>query len=187
MPNSYAELVARIRIPAGFALAAVYLVFARPTPWSLGCGAALSLLGLGLRAWSSGYIEKNQKLSTAGPYAHTRNPLYLGSAIAGAGYAIAGGQWWFFPLLALFLLAVYGPVIRREEAHLRRLFPEDYPAYAQAVPAFWFRLRAWRPPEHSAAQFRWRRYWHNREYEALLAYLALLTVLLVKIGVTRAY
>lgn len=185
MPNSYSELVARARVPGGFVLAAIYLVFAQPTPRRLGCGAAVALLGLFLRAWSSGYLEKNQKLSTDGPYAHTRNPLYLGSALAGAGYAIAAGLWWFLPLLVIFLLAVYGPVIRSEEAHLRRLFPDEYAAYAQAVPALWFRLRAWRTPEVSAARFRWRCYWRNREYQALLAYLALLAALLVKMGVAR--
>lgn len=180
MLQSYSEVAARIRVPAGFVLAVVYLVFAEPTPVGLFWGAGVALAGLALRGTSAGYLMKNQKLATGGPYAYTRNPLYLGSAVAGLGLCIAAGRWWLFVLLGAFLAAVYWPVIRREEEHLRRLFPEEFPGYASAVPILAPRLRPWRSGS-TAARFDWRRYRDNREYQALLAYLAIVLLLAGKV------
>jgi protein-S-isoprenylcysteine O-methyltransferase Ste14 len=182
---SYAERASRIRVRSGFLLAAIYLVWAQPTPTRLVAGGVVALAGLLLRAWSAGYIEKERKLAASGPYAHTRNPLYLGSAIAALGFAIAGAQWWFFPLLVFFLGAVYWPVIRYEQARLERLFPAEFPVYARAVPAFWPRLRAWR---EGGAQgvFRWEQYRRNREYRAFLGSLVIVLFLLARMYLFRA-
>lgn len=177
MSQRYSQVAARIRVPAGFFLAALFLILAAPTPALLGWGAAVALAGLLLRAASAGYLEKNRRLATRGPYAYTRNPLYLGSALAGAGLCIAAGHGWFFLLLGVFLVAVYWPVLRSEEAHLGRLFPEEFPAYARAVPLLWPRLRPWRKEGAAPARFEWRRYRANREYEALLAYVAIVLIL----------
>ena len=173
--RSYAEWAARVRVPGGFALTGVYLLWAQPEPRFLFAGAAVALVGLLLRAWSAGCLEKNQKLATGGPYAYARNPLYLGSAVAGVGFAIAGGRWWFFLLLALFLAAVYWPVILREQAHLEKLFPAEFPAYARSVPVIWPRFTSWQGS--AAGSFRWRQYWRNREYEAFFAYLLIVLLL----------
>ena len=178
-PKSYAERVARLRVRSGFLLAAVYLLWAQPTPASLLAGAAVALAGLGLRAWSAGVLVKNCSLATGGPYAHTRNPLYLGSAIAALGFAIAGGRWWFFLLLGIFFAAVYWPVIRNEQAHLARLFPNEFPAYADAVPALWPRLRPWRGAG-SSARFSPQQYRRNREHRAFLAYVIIVLFLLAR-------
>ena len=92
MWDNYSKLAARIRVPTGLLVGAVYLVFAEPTARSLLVGASVALAGLLLRAISSGYVAKNQRLATGGPYAYTRHPLYLGSAVAGVGFCIAGGR-----------------------------------------------------------------------------------------------
>jgi len=182
---SYAERASRIRVRSGFLLAAIYLVWAEPTPSRLLAGVALALAGLLLRAWSAGHLEKERRLAMSGPYAHTRNPLYLGSAIAALGFAIAGGQWWFFVLLGFFLWALYWPVMRHEETRLERLFPAEFPVYARAVPAFWPRLRPWR---EGAAQgvFRWEQYGRNREYRAFLGSLVIVLFLLARMYLVRA-
>ena len=177
MSLTASQIAARIRVPGSFVLAAVYLVFSRPTPGSLTLGTLVALAGILLRATSAGHLAKNQSLAVSGPYAHTRNPLYLGSALAGTGFAIAGGQWWFFLLLALFLAAVYWPVMQNETAHLSRLFGEAYVAYAHAVPLFWPRFQAWRPPGTQPQPFQWQRYRRNREYEALLAFCVIVAAL----------
>lgn len=177
MSQRYSQLAARIRVPAGFLLAAIYLVFAEPTPARLWSGAAVALAGLLLRAASAGHLEKNRQLATSGPYAYTRSPLYLGSAVAGVGFCMAGGKWWFFVLLAAFLAAVYWPVLRSEGEHLSRLFPGEFAAYAQSVPLLLPRLRPWRKPDAAPARFDWVRYRKNREYQALLAYLAIVWIL----------
>jgi len=176
---SYAELASRIRVPAGFVLGAIYLIFSQPTPARLFWGGAVALAGILLRAASAGFLRKNQSLATGGPYAHTRNPLYLGTALAGTGFCIAGGRLWFFLLLAAFLAAVYWPVLQKEEAHLRKIFPE-YEAYARAVPAVIPRLLPWRGAGAPPNSFDVRQYLRNREYEALLAYAAILLALWAK-------
>jgi len=168
-----------MRVRAGFLLAAVYLIWAQPTAGRLLAGGAVALAGLLLRAWSAGCLEKERQLATNGPYAHTRNPLYLGSAVAALGFAIAGGRWWFFVLLGFFLGAVYWPVIRYEQARLEKLFPEEFPAYARAVPAFWPRLRPWRR-DTAAGGFLWERYQRNREHRALLGSLVIVLCLLAR-------
>ena len=164
----------------GFTLAAVYLLFARPTVSGLFWGAVVALAGVALRAWSAGYLAKNRRLATAGPYAYTRNPLYLGSAIAGIGFCIAGGRWWFFLLLGTFLTAVYWPVIRREEAYLRELFAHEFDAYARSVPVLLPRLSRPAHPRDPLPRFDWQLYRQNRESEALLAYGIILLLLFGK-------
>src|ERR1044072_9508963 len=73
----------RLSVPLGFICGAGFLFFARPTPKMLLIGASVSLLGLALRAWAAGHIRKYAQLATSGPYAFTRNPLYLGRFLLG--------------------------------------------------------------------------------------------------------
>jgi protein-S-isoprenylcysteine O-methyltransferase Ste14 len=174
--ESYAERAARLRVREGFFLAAIFLIWARPTPAGLVSGGAIALAGLLLRAWGAGCLEKDRRLATGGPYAYTRNPLYLGSALAGLGFAIAAGRWWFLVLLVTFFATVYWPVMRHEQARLERLFPEEFPLYAQAVPMFWPRLRPW-TGSGSAVRFDLARYRRNREDRALLGSLVIVLFL----------
>jgi len=140
-------------------------------------GSAIAALGLFVRGYAAGCLNKNQALATGGPYAHTRNPLYLGSLILGAGFAVAGGVWPLgLALLVLFAL-VYWPVMRREEEFLRKEFGEIYTRYAAAVPFFFPALRrgeVWGEPFH------WVQYRRNREYRALLGYAAGVAFLVTK-------
>lgn len=177
----YGEWVARYRVRAGFLLGAIYLIWAQPTPERLALGTAIALEGLLLRAWSAGCLEKDQRLATGGPYAYTRNPLYLGSAMAGFGFAIAGGRWWFLLVLFIFFATVYWPVMRKEQVHLGWLFPEEFPAYAQAVPMFWPRLRPW-VGSAPGVRFDLARYRRNREYRALFGSLVIVLFLWVKMN-----
>lgn len=161
----------------GFLLGVAYVVFSRPTVKLLLAGAAVAAAGLALRAWAAGHLAKNQTLATSGPYAYTRNPLYLGSALMGAGFALAGGNWILAFACVILFAAVYWPVIHREEAYLRREFGVAYDEYAQSVPLFFPRHR--RSP--AGDKFRWRQYQKNREYRALLGYLAIIILLAIKI------
>ena len=160
-------------------MAAIYLVFARPSPARLIIGSVVALTGLALRAASAGHVEKNRKLAVSGPYAYSRNPLYLGSALAGLGFCIAGGRWWFFLLLAVFFVLVYVPVMRREEVQLTTLFGNEYADFAAHVPLLFPRLRPWRSEWVQAAVpgFNLKLYLYNREYEALLAFLLIVLAL----------
>ena len=123
-------------MPLGFLCAALFILFARPRPATLIAGAVVSLVGVLLRAWASGHIRKNDALATSGPYAYTRNPLYLGSFILGLGFTIGSGRWWLGIVFAALFLGIYLPVMRVESATLAQLFGEDFQAYAGAVPVF---------------------------------------------------
>lgn len=172
----YKELAARSRVPLGFLLLLVYAVFARPSWERFAAGALVALAGIALRAWATGHLDKNRELCTGGPYAHTRNPLYLGTALAAAGFALAGGEWWIAVLFALLLALVYWPVVIEEESHLRNLFPA-FAGYAEKVPRFWPSLR---PALPSLTRFRTALYRQNQEYNAAAGYLLGVGLLLWK-------
>ena len=161
-PKPYADAVARLRVPSGFLLVAVFAWFSRPTPGSMLIGAPIALLGLALRGWAAGCLAKNRELATGGPYAYTRNPLYLGTLLVAAGLVAASRSIGLGALFAAVFALVYLPVIQNEEQHLRRLFP-DYAAYATRVPALWPRFTR---REKTPNPFRMGLYLKNQEYQA---------------------
>jgi protein-S-isoprenylcysteine O-methyltransferase Ste14 len=174
---TYSRIARRIRVPLGFVLAALYLWLARPTWLSIAIGGAVALGGVALRAAASGHITKNAALTTTGPYAHTRNPLYLGSIIIGAGFAVAALNWWIVLAIAVLFVAIYLPVISSEEQLLRSTFPA-FDDYARRVPRLWPRLRK---GTTDSGSFSWNRYRKHREYNALLGALAMISALAVKL------
>ena len=162
--------IQRWRVPLGFLCAALFILFAKPRPVTLALGAPISLLGLLLRAWASGHLRKNDALATNGPYAHTRNPLYLGSFIMGLGFTIASGRWWLGALFVALFLGIYLPVMRVESATLTRLFGERFEAYAAAVPMFVPRVTPYRGAQNESG-FDQKLYLRYREYRAALGLL----------------
>ena len=177
--------VQRWRVPLGFACAAVFLVLAEPKPLTLAVGGVVALVGLGLRAWSAGHIRKNDVLAVSGPYAHTRNPLYLGSFLLGLGFTVAAaaGPWHFLLFAGLFaalFLGIYLPVMRVEAATLAELFGDQYREYAQKVPLLFPRLTPYRTAEGAAAKFDAGLYMRYREYRAALGLLLAWGVLALK-------
>ena len=129
------------------------------------------LAGLLVRGWAAGVLEKDRELAVSGPYAFTRNPLYLGSFVIGVGAAVAGGRIWIgVVFLAFFIWAYRGPMAR-EGARLEERFGEAYRRYRGAVPAFLPRLTPYRPtaaPTAVPTRFSLARYVRNREWEAAL-------------------
>ena len=175
--NSWSKIARRIRVPLGFALAAVYLWRALPSWPSLMGGSVLIVLGLALRGVASGHLRKNAEVTTSGPYAYLRNPLYLGSLTIAAGFAVAARDVWLAAAMLVFFLAVYLPVIFSEEVWLRANFPE-FEEYARRVPRLWPRLRR---ADVAAGRFSRKLYLEHREYNALLGAVAMLGALVVKL------
>lgn len=188
----------RIRVPLGFVTAALYLFELwrhAPRPAAIAASLILVVPGLALRAYASGYVKKNRELTQTGPYAHTRNPLYLGSILIAAGFAVALGSWLVAAVLAAGFAIIYVPVIASEEAFLRATFPE-FGEYCQRVPRLIPRLSPAQPasaPLSGAAQstsgvdnaasgrFSLALYLRHREYNALLgAALLYLSLLLLR-------
>lgn len=174
---TWSRVARRVRVPLGFAFAVLYLWLAQPSLASLALGALIAAAGLSLRAAASGHITKNAALTTSGPYAYTRNPLYLGSFIMAAGFAAAARNWWIVAAMVMLFAAIYLPVIRAEEEYLRGQFAE-FDDYAHSVPRLWPRLRK---DEGSAGSFSWDRYLQHREYNALLGTAVMLAALAAKL------
>jgi protein-S-isoprenylcysteine O-methyltransferase Ste14 len=176
----WSQIARRIRVPLGFLFAVLYFWLARPTWRSMALGAILVLPGLLIRALASGHVRKNESLATSGPYAYTRNPLYLGSLVMGLGFCVAARSWWLGVALVVMFFAIYLPVIRGEEAFLRRTFPE-FEEYARLVPRMLPRLTADSGDESDAsAGLSWELYMKHREYNALLGAAAMMVALAVK-------
>jgi protein-S-isoprenylcysteine O-methyltransferase Ste14 len=179
MVDGLADWMARWRVPMGFLLGVAFLVFSQPTPRSLALGAAVALPGLLLRAYAAGCLDKNRSLARHGPYAYTRNPLYLGSFLMAWGFSVAGRSWILGGAVVGLFLLVYWPVMRREERHLRERFGEVYEQYAARVPLFFPNGRHAGGPRDA---FDWKLYRKNREYEAAMGYVAVVTILALKYG-----
>jgi protein-S-isoprenylcysteine O-methyltransferase Ste14 len=174
---SWSKIARRIRVPLGFAFALIYIWLAQPTLTSMAFGILLVLPGLLLRAIASGHVAKNEQLATSGPYAYTRNPLYLGSLILAIGFAVAARSWIVGVLMIAMFLTIYLPVIRGEEEFLRERFPE-FAEYAGRVPRLLPRLT---PATDRQGNFSWELYRKHREYNALLGAAAIIGVLSVKL------
>lgn len=180
---TYSQIARRIRVPLGFVSAAVFLWLARPTWTSIAIGTLIALPGLWLRALAAGHVRKNADLTTSGPYAYTRNPLYLGSIIIALGFAAATWNAWIGLVLLVLFLAIYLPVIRSEEAYLRGAFP-GFDDYARNVPRLVPRLT---PARREPGSFSRELYAKHREYNALIGAACLMTALVLKLLFTSRY
>jgi hypothetical protein len=187
----------------GFVFAAVFLWLARPSWKSMLASLMLVVPGLWLRGYASGYVKKNAELATTGPYAHTRNPLYLGSMLIAFGFAAAAASWVVFLALVALFAAIYIPTILGEEAYLREHFAE-FETYAREVPRLLPRLRAATTAEEASTPlmrdetahewgtqagdewgtrlggFSWTLYRKHREYNALMGAGAIYAALVLK-------
>jgi protein-S-isoprenylcysteine O-methyltransferase Ste14 len=177
--NSGGAFFVRWRVRLGYPLAIAVLFFARPSPRSILYGALVGLVGLVLRAWAAGYLHKQEVLTVTGPYAYTRNPLYLGSAVLALGVAIATRSWISALLLGVYFTVFYSVVMRREEDELRPRHITNFDRYAAAVPLFFPRLSPARLSDSTSAAFSLTQYKKNHEWQAAVGFLLLLIVLVL--------
>jgi protein-S-isoprenylcysteine O-methyltransferase Ste14 len=175
--DTWSRVARRIRVPLGFVFSVIYVWLARPTRISLIGGTLLLIPGLVLRGLASGHVKKDKELTTSGPYAYTRNPLYLGSLFLGAGFAVAARSWWIVAAMLLMFDLIYVPVIAGEERYLRQTFP-GYDDYARHVPRMWPRFSPYRKQVSAYCS---ARYWKHREYQACLGCAVLLGILVAKL------
>jgi len=175
--DAWSRVARRIRVPLGFIFAVVYVLLAQPTRNSLIAGTLMLLPGLVLRGLASGHVQKDKQLTTSGPYAYSRNPLYLGSLIMASGFAIAARNWWIVAIMLVMFAVIYVPVIAGEERYLRRTFPE-YDDYARLVPRM---LPRFTPYGSQQSSYSSARYWKHLEYEASIGCAVVLAVLVAKL------
>ena len=173
--SGWSRVARRIRVPLGFAFAIVYLWLARPSAMSIAIGSVIVAVGLAIRAVASGQLRKNEALAVSGPYSYTRNPLYLGSIVMAAGFALAARNPWIWVSLAILFVLIYVPVIRSEEQFLRLTFP-DFESYAARVGRI---LPRW-SGESLTADFSRDLYLKHREYNALIGAVLMILAITIK-------
>jgi protein-S-isoprenylcysteine O-methyltransferase Ste14 len=174
-----ADFLARWRVRLGYPLAVIALALARPSLKSILLGAVLGAIGLFIRARAAGHLHKQQVLTITGPYAYTRNPLYLGSFILTVAAAVAIRSWIAAIILCGYFALVYSVVMLREERELYSHHGAAFEEYARAVPLFLPRLSPSRIAAAAPGAFAVAQYKRNREYRAAIGFLLLLLVLLV--------
>jgi protein-S-isoprenylcysteine O-methyltransferase Ste14 len=177
------KIARRIRVPLGFVFAAVFLWLAQPTGKTMLLSPILVVPGVWLRAYAAGYVRKNAELTRTGPYAYTRNPLYLGSMMIAFGFAVAAASWIILITLALLFAAIYLPTIRSEELYLREHFAV-FDEYAAKVPRLLPRLTPAAFPANenaSGGRFSGQQWRHHREYNALMGAGAIYVALAVRL------
>jgi protein-S-isoprenylcysteine O-methyltransferase Ste14 len=170
-------------VPLGFVFAGVFLWLAQPTWKTMLLSLLLVAPGVWLRAYAAGYVRKNTELTRTGPYAYTRNPLYLGSMMIAFGFAAAAASWIILIALAVLFAAIYLPTIRSEELYLREHFA-GFAEYAAKVPRLLPRLTAAEFPANenaSGGRFSWQQWRHHREYNALMGAGAIYLALAVRL------
>lgn len=183
MMRTFQSLARRVRVPMGFVFAVFFLWFARPTLRSLLWSLLLVLPGLALRGYASAYIKKNAELTRTGPYAYTRNPLYLGSTLIAFGFGIASHNWILTAMLAALFLVIYLPTIRSEEEFLSGMFPE-FEAYAARVPRLLPRISPAKFAEAAGGGFSGALYRKHREYNAAMGAAAIYAALAVRLWIS---
>jgi protein-S-isoprenylcysteine O-methyltransferase Ste14 len=181
--TKWQTIARRIRVPLGFVFAAVFLWLARPTWLTMLASLVLVVPGVWLRAYAAGYVRKNSELTLTGPYAYTRNPLYLGSMLIAFGFAAAAASWVILILLATLFAVIYIPTIQSEEGYLREHFA-GFDEYAAKVPRLLPRLTAAAFPANenaSGGRFSTVQWRHHREYNALMGAGAIYLALAVRL------
>ena len=167
--------VSRHRIATSAAFAGLFLALAHPSPRSILVGLPLVVLGEVVRTWSSGYIHKDHRLATDGPYSLTRNPLYLGNFMLGFGFSLMANRWSVLLAFIVVFGLIYDATIEDEERKLFQRFGDAFATYCREVPRFFPRVTGWR-----SAPFRWTLVRQHREFKTWAAVVGVLAVVVLK-------
>ena len=173
------QILNRWRVRAGLPSVLFTIFLAKPNYYSLLSGFGFYLLGMLLRAWSSGHLKKEVELTTSGPYRYTRNPLYLGNLLMGMGVVAAARSWGVLIVIGLYFLVFYPAIILREKEKMRELYPEQYRDYSAQVPLL---LPTWKSYSQAPPRvFSWSFYQRNKEFRAIYASLIFWGLMILKI------
>jgi len=168
----------RWRVRVGSLGLLLALLLAKPTWCSLLVGLGVCLVGLGLRTWACGHLEKDKALTISGPYRFTRNPLYLGNLIIGLSVVIGARSLIVFIYFLSYFLLFYPVIISVEKQKMQQIFPNEYRKFENQVPLFFPCLKPSLP--RNDRRFQWSLYQKNREIRALWAALVFWGLLVIK-------
>ena len=165
-----AAVLARSRVPLGFACAGAVLWLAQPSAQSLTLGGAIAAAGEILRFWAAGHLEKGREVTQSGPYRLTRHPLYVGSATIAAGAAVASATVSAAAVILVYVGVTLVSAILHEEANMRAAFGDRYDAYLESRSA---------PSERA---FSLARALKNKEHRTVLGLVVVAEILAAKAG-----
>jgi protein-S-isoprenylcysteine O-methyltransferase Ste14 len=171
------EFTQKTRVPAGTILGILFLLLMHPSIRSLFIGAAITLPGCLLRFWAAGHIDKGNALTQGGPYAMTRNPLYLGSFAMALGVILGGQGYWLLPLFGAFFAAFYIPVMKAEADYLLSVYKQEFVEYSKRVPMF---FPSFQKAKAGASTFLWSRVVKNREHRNAVGLVVAEAILVLK-------
>ena len=163
----------------------ILIFFSQPTPLPIVLGSLLIVLGEWLRIWAVGYAGGSTRtrtlgaardLVTTGPYAHVRNPLYLGNLILSVGVCVVANVYWMIAVLTIGFLIQYTPIIRSEETYLLDVCGNRYRTYCAAVPRLIPHLRPYAEPSGHDFSLRRALTSENRTLTAVVCVLILIAV-----------
>ena len=163
--------VARRRVILGFVVAIVSFIFATPTWDSLVLGVPIAVVGEAIRVWASGHLVKGKEVTTSGPYALVRHPLYVGSSVMGLGFVIAASSWLVAAVVCCYLIVMVPVAVLLEEATLRASFGDVHARYVAGLSVPMVR------------RFSVPRVFENREHHALAGFVASFVLLYLLAGV----
>ena len=155
------------------------LPWSQPKPGMFAAGITVAILAEAWRIWAAGTIHKTEELTTAGPYAFVRHPLYVGSFLHAVAYALMSGHWISFAVIIPLFMLLYGAAVSTEEAMLCKIFGHRYVEYCRRVPRFIPRLGI--PPRGDGA-FSWRQAMANKEYVNVIWMLLLSSLFILRMG-----
>jgi protein-S-isoprenylcysteine O-methyltransferase Ste14 len=151
---------------AGFAVIAIFYRHILPAH---GQGLAWEILGLGMvllgyllrisaRGVKAELNPDGKTLVVKGPYALTRNPMYLGTLLIGIGFIMALLRWWVSAIFLIIYLVIYIPQIRKEEVKLMIFFKGVFIDYCNQTPRFFPKIKkllATNPGDYLAFKLSW--------------------------------
>lgn len=170
------EFLIHYRATIGTLGTAVLIFFSQPGPVSVTIGFFLMIAGAAFRAWTSGYINKNNELATNGPYSLTRNPLYFGNTIIAAGLAAAGNNWISAAIATVYCLFFFPMLMVIEHRLLKKNFADRYDDWARQVNVFFPKLRRVKNPAYNISL-----YMKNREYRVFYMVLLVTAIMVLKV------
>jgi protein-S-isoprenylcysteine O-methyltransferase Ste14 len=188
--KSFQEKIFSLRsyTPIPFLLAMI--VFAQPTAVTMAIGFVVAVIGEFIRFWGVAYAGSLTRVTgsvgapeviVAGPFAHVRNPLYIGNMLTYLGIGIMSNALYPWLLLAAFVWFSfqYYQIVMAEEEFLEKEFGTIYLEYKRNVPRFVPHLSAYINPIQSKQLANWKEAAHSerRTFQALSLVLVILIVL----------
>lgn len=154
----------------GILLVSVFGYFAdKPSfPFQFEFAEIIIILGLIIRMYASGFVLKNKELSTTGPYAYVRHPLYTGNILVLTGMAIINGQLWASLIALSFFWFYYPAAIEYEDRKLKELFPGSWEKWANKTPALTITFQKMHPLE--LINWSWRKSLINNYEPVIVVY-----------------